>query len=93
MNCPNCNIPMDPVFDHPTASNSQVDNGLVIELSGYYGGFFDPMSGDLPATAVICHDCAVWLAREFPVFAKLLDAHAEGGHQGIGGQKCCDWSW
>jgi len=79
--CDRCGVPTRSVFEGESAEdefNSQLDGGLRIQASGYYGGFWDTLAfmGEAPLTLFLCHDCSVWLTREIPKMA----AEAKGGH-------------
>ena len=88
MNCPNCGVDMPKVFEN--GHEAQVKGGLTIELHGYYGGFFDQFYNSPAVSETICHDCAAWLAREFPVFARMLAPFESGAHPG---EHCCPYGW
>ena len=98
--CDRCGVPTRSVFEGEMTNDdysSQLDGGLRIQASGYYGGFWDtmPMFGEEPLTLHLCHDCSAWLCREIPAMAE----QAKGGHfssnvqatQAIPAGPCCEW--
>lgn len=77
--CDRCGRPTRAVFEGETEEfNSQLDGGLLVTASGYYGGFWDTVSfmGEEPAIFHLCHDCSVWLTNQIP----MMQEFAKGGH-------------
>ena len=78
--CDRCGVPTRSVFEGETKADysSQLDGGLHITASGYYGGFWDTLSfmGEEPVSFHLCHDCSAWLCSEIPKMAE----EAKGGH-------------
>jgi hypothetical protein len=79
--CDRCGTPTRSVFEGENVQadyNAQLDGGLTITASGYYGGFWDTLAfmGEEPVTFHLCHDCSLWLTRQIP---KMKEA-AKGGH-------------
>jgi len=98
--CDRCGVPTKGVFEDESVSPSnasQLDGGLHIQASGYYGGFWDTLSfmGEGPVSFHLCHDCSAWLCAEIPKMAE----EAKGGHfssnvqatQAIPAGPCCEW--
>jgi hypothetical protein len=88
--CDRCEKQTTRVF--PGMSETQIDNGLHVYASGYYGGFWDTMSfaGKEGIHIHLCHDCSEWLCKEIPAFGK----EAKGGH-GFGSstrERCCEFA-
>lgn len=72
----------------------QVEDGLCIDMDGYYGGFTDMMTGfsNPPKNPywALCHDCCVRLFEAFPNCA----ARDKPGHPyETPGEPCCRWGW
>ena len=66
------------------------ENGLIIVVDGYYGGFIDDY--DQPAMKLrFCHDCSVEFWSQIP---KLRSIQEKGLHP-IKPEKdfCCEYSW
>ena len=79
--CDRCGVPTRSVFEGETTNgdfSTQLDGGLHLTASGYYGGFWDTLSfmGEEPVSFHLCHDCSAWLTTEIPAMA----AQAKGGH-------------
>lgn len=71
----------------------QTDGGLCLNLTGGYGEFCDDIRGDL-AAVVLCHDCAVAVARALPgVFSS--GHHSMSGPEiyARDGGSCCEFAW
>ena len=107
--CDRCGVPTRSVFEGETSQdefNSQLDGGLHLTASGYYGGFWDTLSfmGEEGVTFHLCHDCSAWLCSQIPKMAE----EAKGGHfssnvqnagvrhaadlaGGTASQVCCRW--
>ena len=94
-NCDRCNKPAPGVFDGEGVEkdfNTQVDFGLHLYATGYYGGFWDTMAfmGEEGVSFTLCHDCSAWLCREIPKMA----TEAKGGH-GFSSNtedRCCEFA-
>ena len=88
--CDRCEQQTTRVF--PGMSETQIDNGLHVYASGYYGGFWDTMSfmGEEGIHIHLCHDCSEWLCKEIPAFGK----EAKGGHGFPGNteERCCEFA-
>lgn len=63
------------------------ENGLIVKIEGYYGGFDDP-SDYTDMTIIICHDCSLELFKSIP---KLQNR--KGCHYSHSASQCCDFSW
>lgn len=50
----------------------QVDGGLVIELKGGYGMYFDPIDGRGVRRIVLCQQCADTLCKAVPYFNSII---------------------
>jgi hypothetical protein len=79
--CDRCAVPTRSVFEGESTLedySTQLNGGLHMTASGYYGGYWDTASfmGDEPIDFHLCHDCATWLSREIPKMAQA----AKGGH-------------
>lgn len=62
------------------------DNGLILTLRGWYGGFFDTMPWEQDDTLLLCHDCAVRVFDAVPALAKRRGLHPDD-------ERCCTYWW
>ncbi len=79
--CDRCGVPTRSVFEGEMTNgdySTQLDGGLHLTASGYYGGFWDTLSfmGEEPVSFHFCHDCSSWLCLQV---AKMAE-QAKGGH-------------
>jgi hypothetical protein len=81
--CEKCSKSVDSEF----FSTNLPENGIILKLQGYYGGFDDP-SDYSDMTVLICHDCSLELFRSIP---KLQER--KGCHYSRSDKKCCEFSW
>ena len=94
--CDRCGTPSPGVFDGEAVDeqfNTQVESGLHLYATGYYGGFWDTMAfmGEEGVSFTLCHDCSAWLCQEIPKMA----AEAAGGHGFLGTkweEPCCKFA-
>lgn len=71
--------------------NLQVENGLLINLSGHYNGFTDTVfEDDFNDLLVLCHDCCVKLFEAFP---KATERWNKGWLHPSPDELCCRWGW
>lgn len=75
---------------HVDSDGWLAENGLLISVDGYYGGFIDNYKD--PAIELrFCHDCSVALWREIP---KLQEYQKKGLHPVNREESfCCEYSW
>ena len=82
-------------FDELTISDGEyvaVQSGFCLDLSGHYGGFADDMPGGKLARVILCHDCALAVARALPGIFK----RGEGHHSMFYDEahtSCCEFGW
>ena len=83
LDCSRCGDPMPTVGGCP---QTQVDGGLELLITGWYGGFIDLA----PVVARLCHDCSAWLARQ----VNPLRNKSKGGHSYDHlHDPCCEFGW
>ena len=64
------------------------DEGLIVTLRGYYGGFTDTMPGEEPQELILCHDCSLAVWRAIPVLRDI-----RGLHSTVSDGACCEFQW
>ena len=91
-------LPLGPEWREKTMPHGRyisVDNGFCLDLTGHYGGFTDDMHGD-QYRVVLCHDCALAVARALPgIFQRFRGHHSMTAYdsQQRGEKSCCEFSW
>ena len=73
---------------HLDEKDYMVENGLELEVFGYYSGFFDDME-EPSITIKLCHDCSHELWDSIP---KLKNS-GKASHSTVGNTKCCKYWW
>lgn len=73
---------------HLAENDHMIENGIEIEVFGYYSGFFDDMK-DNSVTVKLCHECSLELWDSIP---KLKNS-GKASHSTVSGDKCCKYWW
>jgi hypothetical protein len=77
--CYGCGATLTPVFNHPKASVEQMDNALVVQLSGGYGMFVESIP-EGPPKVTICHECAHRACSVLPWLNALIQPDTSHTH-------------
>jgi hypothetical protein len=94
----NEDFPLDESWEDmtiPPGKYLPADNGFCLDLTGHYGGFTDDINGDL-SNVVLCHDCALAVARVLPgVFKKHYGHHSMRNSElkTRNDESCCEFAW
>lgn len=94
----NKDFPLDESWEDmtiPAGKFLPVDTGFCLDLTGHYGGFTDDINGDL-SNVVLCHECALAIARVLPgIFKKHSGHHSMTASEleAHGGGSCCEFAW
>jgi len=91
--CDKCadKLQTDPEHKHGDKTEAySPKTGWKLDLSGGYGQFNDTMDA-AHSEVILCHDCCLKLAREFPIFGN----RNRGWHLTINddGSSCCEFSY
>ncbi len=70
-----------------TQQESLPDNGLILTLQGWYGGFTDNCFDKQPDSLLLCHDCAAKVFDAVPALAKRRGLHPSDN------KRCCNYWW
>jgi len=90
-----------PLKDHwqemtiPRGKYMPVSSGFCLDFSGHHGGFTDDTNGKL-SHVILCHDCAVAVARVLPmIFKNSVGHHSMTDYElsMSGGRSCCEFAW
>ena len=84
LHCEECGAPVRNL----SPEGVQPEDGLVLNLSGHYGGFTDFLEED-EAKYVLCHDCCAMLLQLFP----NIGIQMKNTHPYEGEEPCCPWGW
>lgn len=82
--CQGCEA-MVPITQQP-GDSALPDNGLILTLQGWYGGFEDNVMESAPDELLLCHDCAVRVYDAVPALAKRRGLHPND-------ERCCNYWW
>ncbi len=94
----NEDFPLDESWEDMTIPSGKyipADNGFCLDLTGHYGGFTDNIDGDL-SNVVLCHDCALAVARVLSGIFKKHDGHhsmTNSEFEARNGGSCCEFAW
>jgi hypothetical protein len=90
--CDNCKAEVPSMqFTLDDEKRKLADNGFCLDLSGYYAGFTDDISGET-SNVIICHDCSLSVVRALPgIFPDGIGLHSMFNNDDK--TSCCEFAW